>query len=185
MTAFSTKEFVNPYVVIEKTDEPDCRFVADWLIKAAEAQDLWREALSDPEFSNKILLIHCAAMPDLAAFALDILGELQRSRFVVALGLYSDEGCLLNIELTLLVWLGFFVCEQLSYRMVVPDTITLARVKQAALDLLSTAEDQGDGIEVIVSERLLHTLNRTEAEAWRSRLLAMRDSSNHPYASQH
>jgi hypothetical protein len=28
----------NPHVVVEMTDEPDCRFIASWLTKAADAQ---------------------------------------------------------------------------------------------------------------------------------------------------
>ncbi len=31
---------VNPHVLIEMTDEPDCRFVAAWLFRAAQAQSL-------------------------------------------------------------------------------------------------------------------------------------------------
>jgi hypothetical protein len=56
---------------------------------------------------------------------------------------------------------------------------TPAKVKQAALDVLSTAEDEGDGVEMLLPERLLHTLPQAEAEAWRSRLIAMRDFSTH------
>ena len=36
----------NPNVLLEMSDEPDCRFVAAWLIKAAEAQALWSQALN-------------------------------------------------------------------------------------------------------------------------------------------
>jgi hypothetical protein len=43
--------------------------------------------------------------------------------------------------------------------MAVPESITLTKVKQAALDLLATAED-ADG--VIRPERILHTLTKTE-----------------------
>ncbi|SHI04238.1 hypothetical protein [Bradyrhizobium erythrophlei] len=128
------REPVNPHILLERTHEPDCRFVAAWLIKVAEAQEFWSEALTDPEFSDQIGLIHVMATPHLAAFGLEILGELERSRHVAALGLYSDEIGLFCSELTLLVRLGFFVCAGTSYHMTVPDTITLAKVKQAALD---------------------------------------------------
>jgi hypothetical protein len=173
------REPVNPHILLERTYEPDCRFVAAWLIKVAEAQEFWSEALTDPEFSDQIGLIHVMATPDLAAFALEIVGELERSRHVASLGLYSDEIGIFCSELTLLVRLGFFVCAGTSYQMAVPDTITLAKVKQAALDLLSTAEDKGDGAEILLPERLLHTLPQAEAEAWRSRLIAMHDFSTH------
>jgi hypothetical protein len=174
-----SRELANPHILLERTHEPDCRFVAAWLIKAAEAQEFWSEALNDPDFSDRIGLIHAMAIPQLAAFALEILGELDRSRHIAALGLYSDEIGLFCSELTLLVRLGFFVCTGKSYQMVVPDTITLATVKQAALDVLSTAEDGGDGIEILLPERLLHTLPQAEAEAWRSRLIEIRDFSSY------
>ena len=172
-------EPANPYILLEKTREPDCRFVAAWLIKAAEAQEFWSEALTDPEFSDQISLIHVMARPHLAAFALEILGQLTRSRHLAAFGLYSHEIGLFCSELTLLIRLGFFVSAGTSYQMAVPNTITLAKVKQAAIDVLSTAEDGGDGVEILLPERLLHTLPQAEAEAWRSRLIAMRDFSTH------
>jgi hypothetical protein len=169
-------------VLLEGSYEPDCRFFAAWLLKAAEAEELWTEALADPEFSDQISLLHAAARPNLAACALEVLGELERrSRNIAAVGLYSsDEIGLFCIELTLLVRLGFFMRgEAAGYQMVVPDTITLADVKQAALDVLSTAADEGDGYEILNPERLLHTLPKAEAEAARSRLVAMRDFTDH------
>jgi hypothetical protein len=42
------------------------------------------------------------------------------------------------------------------------------------LNLLATAKDVGDGAEAVQPERLLHTVPETEAEAWRSRLIATR-----------
>ena len=38
----------NPHVLLEMSDEPDCRFVAAWLSKVAEAQTFWSQALQDP-----------------------------------------------------------------------------------------------------------------------------------------
>ena len=56
----------------------------------------------------------------------------------------------------------------------VPERITLAAVKQAALDVSSTADDKEYGVEMIQPERLLHTLPKTEADAQRSTVMAMR-----------
>jgi hypothetical protein len=58
--------------------------------------------------------------------------------------------------------------------MAIPKVVTLTAVKQAAFDVLTTADDWGDGIEIVQPERQLHTLSAMEAEAWRLRQIMMR-----------
>ncbi len=164
----------NAHVLLEMSDEPDCRFVAAWLSKVAEAQTLWSEALSDRRFATHIQLLLADAIPDLAAAALEIFGELEHRCHAVALDLYQDEDGLFSLEFGLLVELGFFVVVGRSYWMAVPRMVTLTAVKKAAFDLLSTAADCGDGVEVVQPERQLHTLSAMEAEAWRLRQIMMR-----------
>ena len=79
-----------------------------------------------------------------------------------------------DFEFGMMVQLGFFGFNGRSYELTVPEIITLESVQQAALNLMATATDLGDGLEVVQPERLLHTLPETEAKAWRSRLIAMR-----------
>jgi len=174
----------DPYVLVEMTDEPNCRFVAAWLTKTAEAQDLWSEALKDPDFSHCVLLLHVMGIPDLAAFALEIVGELVHGRHVAAFDLFADENGVACNELTLLVRLGFFVEVGGSYHMALPETVTRAAVKQASLDLLSTAEEEDDGLEILKPERLLHTMAKTEAEQSRSRLIALHRFDEHAPADR-
>jgi hypothetical protein len=164
----------NAHVLLEMSDEPDCRFVAAWLTKVADAQALWSQALNDHRFADHVLLLHVDGIPDLAAAALEIFGELEHRCHVAALGLCSDENGLLSREFGLLVQLGFFVVDGPSYWMAIPEEVTLLTVKRAAFDVLSTAEDWGDGVEVVQPERQLHTFSEIEAEAWRSRLMMMR-----------
>jgi hypothetical protein len=202
----------NPHVLIEMTDEADCRFVAAWLTKAAEAQAFWSEALKESDFAEQVMLLWVIGYPDLAAFALEIFGELEHRSLVAAPDLYADENGIFCIEFALLVQLGFFRraepafsspssirihrtrrvtttrnCFHLhlvsdatgdevgeSYHIAIPGTMSLAAVKQAALDVLSTARDEGDGIEVLQPERLLRTLSKREAERSRTRLIEMR-----------
>jgi hypothetical protein len=75
----------NPHVLLEMSDEPDCRFVAAWLFRAAQAQSFWTQALSDREFADHVGLLHAEGDPDLAAFALEILGELEYRHHVASL----------------------------------------------------------------------------------------------------
>jgi hypothetical protein len=163
-----------PHVLIEMKDEPDCRFVAAWLTSAATAQDLWSEALKDRDFEDQVLLLHIMGIPDLAAAALEMLGELEHRCLVAALELYADENGLGCIEFSLLVQLGFFIEVGGSYHVALPETVTRAKVEQAALNVLASAEDEGDGLEILRPERLLQTQPKAEAEQSRLRLIEMR-----------
>ena len=78
-----------PHVLLEMSDEPDCRFVAAWLTKVAEAQTLWSQALKDHRFADYVLVLHADGIPDLAAAALEIFGELEHHCHVMALDLYG------------------------------------------------------------------------------------------------
>src|SRR4051812_48697874 len=62
-------EIENPHVLLEMTDKPDCRFVADWLVKAAEAQTAWSKAFDDPLFKERTDPLNADGIPDLAASA--------------------------------------------------------------------------------------------------------------------
>jgi hypothetical protein len=152
------------HVLLEMSDEPDCRFIAAWLTNVAEAQTLWSQALNDHQFADHVGLLHADGIPDLAAAALEILGELEHYCHVAALDLDSDGNGLLSREFGLLVQLGLFVVDGPSYWMAIPEEITLTAVKLAASDVVSTAVDFGDGVELVQPERQLHTLSATEAE---------------------
>src|SRR5437879_6262483 len=96
------------HVLLEMSDEPDCRFVAAWLTKVAEAQIAWIQALNDRRFADYIQLLLSDGTPDLEAAALEILGELEHHCHVAALDLYPDENGLFSLEFGLLVQLGLF-----------------------------------------------------------------------------
>lgn len=167
------------HVLIEMTSEPDCRLIGSWLMKAAEAQTLWSEALRDREFDNRVSDLCAFCEPSLECAALDILCELKRRDHVLATDLYAIDPDCFSFEFGMMVQLGFFAFNGRSYQLTVPDTVTLENVQQAALNLVATASDVGDGVEVVQPERLLHTLRKTEADAWRSRLIAMRGFNAH------
>ncbi len=162
------------HVLIEMTSEPDCRFIGSWLLKVAEAQTFWSEALSDPDFENRVTDLCAYCEPSLECAALEILCALKQRHHVMAADLNDIKSSVFGIEFGMMVQLGFFAFNGRSYQITVPETVTLESVQQATLNLIATAKDVGDGVEVVQPERLLHTLAETEAEAWRSRLVAMR-----------
>jgi len=162
------------HVLIEMTNEPDCGFIASWLIKVAAAQAMWSEALRDPDFEKRVMDLCAYCEPNLECAALEVISTLQHGSHILAADLNDIETSVFGTEFGLMVQLGLFSFTGRSYQITVPETVTLEGVRQAALTLLSTASDVGDGVEVVQPERLLHTLPKAEAEASRSRLIAMR-----------
>jgi hypothetical protein len=44
------------HMLIEMTNEPDCRLIGSWFMKAAEAQAFWQESLRNRPFGNRCSL---------------------------------------------------------------------------------------------------------------------------------
>ena len=66
------------HFLIEMTDEPDCRFVGLWLLKAAEAQSFWSETLRDPTFKDTASALCWWCEPNLECAALEALSALRQ-----------------------------------------------------------------------------------------------------------
>lgn len=162
------------HVLIEMTDEPDCRLIGSWLIKVAEAQTSWSQALRYPDFEDRVFTLCAYCEPNLECAALEVLGALKQRQHVLAADLYEVEAGVFSIEFGMMVQLGLFTFTGRSYQITIPETVTLQSVQQAALTVLSTAKDAEDRPEIVQPERLLHTLPEAEAKAWRSRLIEMR-----------
>ena len=169
----------DPHILIEMTDEPDCRFIASWLLRAAEAQSFWSETLRDPAFKNTASALCWWCKPNLECAALEALSALRqgdppfhsyKTGHVLAVDLGFAESGVFGTEFAIMVLLGFFTLTGGSYRMTVPESVTAKKVQQAALKVAST---EADG-EAVQPERLLHTLPQAEAEGWRSTRLALR-----------
>ena len=156
------------HVFIEMTNESDCRFIRSWFIKAAEAQRLWLQALRNSSFREWALPLCVYVVPDLECAALFFFGELEQ-RQVIAVDVDGD----LTVELAMMVHLGFFMRAGQSYRLTVPDVISLEKVQEAALFVMSTAKDLGFG-PVVEPEQLLHAVPEAQAEGWRSWIVQMR-----------
>jgi hypothetical protein len=162
-------------VLIEMTTTADCRLIGSWLVAAAEAQTLWSQALSDPDFEDWVVALCDWTNPDLECFALEILAALQQRDHVVAAdpGWTDEIGGVFGIEFAMMVHLGFFTRAGQSYGLTLPEFVTLERIQQAALHVRSTVKDYGHG-PVPEPHLLLHTVPEAEAEAWRSWIVQMR-----------
>jgi hypothetical protein len=172
--------FKDIHVLIEMAGRPDCRFLGTWLMKAAEAQTLWSQALCDPEFEAATsVLWGLSAQPDFECAALETVTALRQQdppfngyaiHFVLAVDLDDWESGVFGVEFAMMVQLGFFTFADQSYQLTTPESVTIEKVRQAALKVASTATDGGP-VQYVEPERLLHTLPQKEAEAWRSWLI--------------
>ena len=80
--------FASPHVLLEMSDVPDCRCVAAWLFRAAQAQGFW-QALGVGELADQLSPMKADGEPDFAAFALEILGQLEHRHHVVARSIFG------------------------------------------------------------------------------------------------
>jgi hypothetical protein len=167
-----------PQVLVEMTSEPDCRLIGSWLIRAAEAQALWVQILRNSFFQQAALPLLEWDEPHFEHAALFILTELKQRDCVIALDVDGVVSGDLSIEFAMMAHLGFFVRSGQSYRLTVPETVSIEKVQEAAARLISTTTDLGLGPEA-KPEALLHTVPEAEAEAWRSWIVQKRrlDSS--------
>jgi hypothetical protein len=162
------------HVLIEMTSEPDCRLIGSWFMKAAEAHTFWLQSLRKPSFRESVLPLCAYAEPHLEYAARIIFGELERQHHVIAVDVDYAESGMLMVELAMMVHLGFFARAGQTYRLTVPESVTLERVEQAALRVMSTAKDLLGFGPLVQPELLLHTVPGAEAEAWRSWIIQMR-----------
>jgi hypothetical protein len=148
------------------------------LLKAAEAQQLWSQALTDQTFARQTLELTCGLIPHFEAAALDLLWQIQTEDFVLVRALNTDEG-LWDLEFAMMVRLGFFNIVNRTYRMAVPATLTLEKIRWTAIDLVKTVDDDDvDGPGIVRPELLLTQLSVSEAEVQRSRVIASRKFGN-------
>ena len=112
------------HVLIEMTNERDCRFIGSWLIKAAEAQSFWTQALRDPDFDNRVADLCAFCVPSLECAALEILCALKQRNHVLAADLYEIEAGVFSVEFGIMVQLGFFAFNGRSYQIAVAETVT-------------------------------------------------------------
>ena len=172
--------FKDIHVLIEMTGRPDCRLLGSWLIKAAEAQALWSQALRDPVFEGATTALwELGSQPNLECAALEALAAMRQQdppfnghpmHFVLAVDLDESESGVFGVEFAMMVELGFFTFAGHSYQLTTPESVTLEKVQRAALKVTSTAIDAGE-IQHVEPERLLHTLPQKEAEVWRTWLI--------------
>ncbi|MDI3565402.1 hypothetical protein [Bradyrhizobium sp. Arg816] len=141
-------------ILIEMPGVCDCDFVGSWLLKVAQAQSLWSEELHDRVFQTSASTLSRWFDPFQRA-ALEVLSAALFSSYEEDPFLVVDfdaTGAFIT-AFAMMVQLGFFVSDGGSYRLAIPESITVRKVKLAASKVASSE-----------TESLLHTLpHQTEA----------------------
>jgi hypothetical protein len=154
-------------VLIESPGWRDASFYGKWLLAAAEAQRLWREAVqSDCEFRSRIERLEVVSIVLLGNEALNVIGELAENDICTLIVRVDTE---LGDSVALLARMGFFALTGERYQMILPSGLNAEIVKGAALALAATEDDKYE----IHPERLLRVMPLSSAQRWQSRLQQM------------
>ena len=158
-------EDIGPCALVEGPRWADAEFYGRWLLAAAKAEMLWREAYEDPSFSEKVMLVTMCCIPDFAIGATVLLSRFEKNLASVTVGLNRDDGEEFN-ELAMMCEMGFFLRTGERYQMVIPTDLNMETVKRAVLKFARTEDEDG----CLRPESLVVTMPYAEARAWQSRL---------------
>jgi hypothetical protein len=82
----------DPYVLIEGPKWADAKVYGNWLLAAAKAEALWKQALKDPVFAKKIERLLVCCIPDFSIGATVMFAHLIEDLVAFSLQLNSEEG---------------------------------------------------------------------------------------------
>ena len=163
----------NPHVLLEMSDEPDCRFVATWSAKRRKLRPFGHRHCKIPNLMTIFSFFTATVSPISQPRHIEILGELEHHRHVASLDLYQHEDGLFSIEFVMLVQLGFFVVGGSSYWMAISRSGDAHSGEAGGFGC--AINDRGLGWPRDTSTRasIAHVVCG-EANAWRLRLIMMR-----------
>jgi hypothetical protein len=104
-------EDIGPCALVEGPRWADAEFYGRWLLAAAKAEMLWREAYEDPSFLEKVMLVTMCYIPDFAFGATVLLSRFEKNLASVTIGLNSDDGEEFN-ELAMMCEMGFLAAPE-------------------------------------------------------------------------
>jgi hypothetical protein len=153
-----------PYILVEGPKWGDAEFYGKWLLAAAKAEALWKEALEDPIFEKQVEPLTIGEIPDFGMGATVMLSQLKKNlaSFTVRL---RGEYTLLVEDFVMMIEMGFFVLTDQRYQMTIPTGLSMEKVKMAALKL-AKAENK----DFLHPECLVATMPYAKAKAWQGRL---------------
>ena len=159
------------WALIEGPRWADTKFYGNWLLAAAKANELWTEALNNPDFvSGEFDLLTAFVLPNFSIGATVLLSRLEQNLASFVISLNEDT---VPEEFAIMIGMGFFVPTGQRYQMVIPTRLTLRKIMKAALRLTQTEAEGEDGLDVLHPEDIITTMPYADAKAWQSRLRRM------------
>jgi hypothetical protein len=148
-------------VLVEGPAWGDAKFYGEWLLAAAKAESLWKEALGDQDFGKKAETVSFRSIPNFGIAATMMLMRLKShwTRFVIDID--SEEG----EDLAMMFGMGFFVRTHQSYQMTLPSCLTAEKVRAAVVKYAETEDVE----HVLHPEYLVTAMPFAEATARRLR----------------
>jgi hypothetical protein len=152
-------------VIVDGRAYGDAKFYGEWLLAAANAQSLWEQALEDQEFAEQVERLFAVCLHDFGISANWLLMKLHEdiTRFV-----FPVDGDEESEAFVMMAGMGFFARRDHFYEMTLPSSLTVEKVRAAALELAKT-EDREHFLHV---EHLVTTMPYGEAMALHNRLRA-------------
>ena len=161
---------VRLYIPIEGPPFGDAEFYGKWLLAAAKAEALWREALKDQSFEKEVEDAFGYYIPDFGITASVMLMQLKEYQTTLIVKLESEEGQ----EFAMLVEMGFFVLAEHSYKMTIPTALDCGEAEDSSSQVCQTKDEEF----VPHPEYLVTTMPFAEGQSWQDRLRAIEQFQN-------
>ena len=114
------------YVLVEGPAWGDAQFYGEWLLAAAKAQVLLKNALQDQQFATQSESLRVVYEPDFGIAATVMLMNLRGHWTTFVLNLESEQG----EEFAMMAGMGFFVQCGHTWQMTIPPLLTLDTLKE-------------------------------------------------------
>ena len=157
----------DPHILVEGPEWGDAEFYGNWLLAAAKAEALWKEAINDPSFEKQVDRLTTIFMPDFGIGATDILSRLKPNLISCAIRVNGGEEVELVEEFAMMVEMGFFVLAGHRYQIAIPGQLNMDVVKRAALKIAQTG---GEEYHLHPEYLRIATVPYAKAKAWQDGL---------------
>ena len=157
------------YVLVEAPEWCSVKFYGQWLLAAADAQELWKKSIEQGALEVEAVTSSLEALPDFGIAATVMLSLLEKEpeTFIIPVIGYEAN------EFAMMIEMGFFALANGRYRMTIPAQLNTETVKKAASKFAETAVSDC----CLHPEYLIAAMTVGEARAAQDQLRKMRGTA--------